>query len=535
MAELLTRIDIWIIVIYLAGMLGVAFWVSSGSRDVEGYTVGNRSLPGWLIGISVLGTFLSSITFLGLPAKIIKDGDWNGFVFGLALPLAALIATLFFVPLYRNKLRLSAFGLLEDRFGVWARLYADASYLVLQLLRIGIVLLLVAFAVEPMLSSATAEELRATLTAGGEGNVDRMVGILLTLGVLVIVYDTLGGIRAVIWTDVLQVGILLFGAAWCLCTIIFAWDGGASGFFRAVEPGSFSLGPTSQINPDTGDWDFTVSTVWVLLIYGLTENLRNYGADQNYVQRMLAAESDREASKSIWIGALSYVPVSMIFCLIGTGLAMEMGQGSESVIPPDLASDQVFPYFIRYALPAPIAGLVIAAILAAAMSTVDSSLNSCSTVLLADVYRPLAKRFGWKLPEIAVVRGFTVLFGAVGTGMAVLLLTNLGQDGSKVLMDHWWKYAGMAGSGLFGLFLLAWLMPRIPSMAAALAVVAGLAVVIWGNLTEAQAQQVGIPWLALHGNLVGVAGTAVILLIGAAALAAVNLGALRENERHRQP
>ena len=297
MSQLLTRIDLWIVVAYLAAMLFIALRVSSGSRNVEGYVVGNRSMSGIVLGFSVLGTFLSSITFLGLPATVFEDGNWSAYVFGLALPPAALIATLYFVPLYRKQTQLSAYELLAHRFGVWARIYADVSYLVLQLIRIGTVLLLVAFAAAPLLGAA-----------GGENQEPLMIGILVALGLLVIVYDTLGGIRAVIWTDVLQVIILIGGALWCIAQIVWNWNDGLTGFLQATKWEMFSLGPWTSWDAKQGIWNWAAPSVLVVLIYGLTENLRNYGTDQNYVQRMLAARSDGEAAKSIWIGAAAVHP-----------------------------------------------------------------------------------------------------------------------------------------------------------------------------------------------------------------------------------
>ncbi len=460
MSDLIYRLDLWIVVIYLLAMLAVALCVSSGARDVEGYIVGNRKMGGWVLGLSVLGTFLSSITFLGLPAKTFQ-GDWNAFVFGLALPPAALIATLFFVPLYRTRSRLSAYELLEQRFGAWARVYSDVCYLLLQLIRIGTVLLLVAFAVEPMLHAtdwragdvSPLNAASASATNAGSSDIGRMVGILIVLGALVIVYDTLGGIRAVIWTDVLQVFVLMVGAIWCLAAVVLAWDGGIGSFFQAIPAEKVSLGPLTNYDPAAQAWIWTLPSVAVVLLYGITENLRNYGSDQNYVQRMLAARSDGEAQKSIWIGALTYVPVSVIFCLIGTALWMEAHAPEASILPAGIEPDQAFPYFIRHRLPPAISGLVIAAILAAAMSTVDSSLNSCSTILFVDILRPL-RLVPKRLPEIVTLRLCTVMFGIFGTAMAAGLLVIKGQSGSKVLMDLWWQYAGTAGGGMFGLFLL---------------------------------------------------------------------------------
>lgn len=556
MMDWFTRIDLWIVVIYLAAMLVVALRVARGSRDVEGYVVGNRRMSGVVLGLSVLGTFLSSITFLALPEKTFKD-NWNAFVFGLALPPAALIATLFFVPLYRKQTRLSAFELLAQRFGPWARVYAGVSFLVLQLIRIGTVLLLVAFAVAPLLSArrdnkaVTAGRAESTTSmASSDDNrvadakdndeidadsnqMPLMVGILVVLGALVIVYDTVGGIRAVIWTDVVQVVILLFGALWCLGQIIFTWKGGPGAFFADIPPEKISLGAWTNWDAESGVWNWAISSVLVVFIYGLTENLRNYSADQSYVQRMLAARSDRAAAASIWIAALTYVPVSLIFCLIGTALWMHAQQGG-SLLPTDIDSAQAFPHFIRNGLPAPITGLLIAAVLAAAMSTVDSSLNSCSTILLVDILRP-TRLVPKSIPEIITLRACTVVFGILGTSMAAVLLVIKGQDNSKALMELWWQYAGTAGGGMFGLFLLAWLMPRIPSAGAAAGVVLSIPFLAWGTVAQAGKRAAWLPSFipdcTLNPLLIGVFGTCIVFAVGAVCLAGVRQGILPANRR----
>jgi SSS family solute:Na+ symporter len=481
MSDLLARSDLIVIFVYMGAMLVVAAWVSKSSRSVEGYTVGNRNMAGWVVGISVLGTFTSSMTFLGLPSKTYA-GNWNAFVFSLTLPFAAIIGVRYFVPLYRGGVTFSAYEFLEARFGYGARLYADVCYVLLQLIRVAMVLLLVALAVQPMLDW-------------------EIVPTLIGLGLLVIIYDTLGGIQAVIWTDVFQVIILVGGALWCLAVLLLDPPGGAEASLLNLPAGKLSL----------GSWDATTlahPTVWVMLVYGLTENLRNYGTDQNYVQRFLTARSDREAAKSIWIGALAYPPLSIVFCLIGTALAMSY---SGDLLPEGTRPDQVFPLFIQTQLPKPVAGLVIAAILAAAMSTVDSSLNSTSTVLLVDVFRRIRRGKEPRIPEIITLRLSTVTLGVVGTTMAVWIY-EIFQDESGTIMDMWWKYAGVAGGGLFGLFLLAWLFPQVPRGGVALGVLASIPVLLWGLVMRDPQQW---DWMActLDGNLIGVTGTIVLMLV----------------------
>lgn len=507
MPEQLMRLDLWIIFGYLLAMIVVGWLVTDGSRDVEGFTVGNREMKGWVVGLSVLGTFLSSITFLGVPARVYHSGNWNTYVFGLGLPVAALVAVYYFIPLYRHRVQLSAYEYLEQRFGLWARTYAAASFVLLNLIRVAMVLLLVALAVQPLL------------------NWD-VVPTLLGLGLVVVIYDVMGGIKAVIWTDVAQVAVLLGGALWCLWELMDNHPGGAGQFWHDIPPGSFSLG-------DLASWDTTRATFLVMFVYAISENLRNYGTDQNYVQRMLCAANDREAATSIWIGALSYLPISMIFCLIGTGLFMhyhpksplvEPGENQvrlAGVVPLDTnaQSDSVFPHFIRHELSPAARGMVVAGILAAAMSTVDSCLNSISMVVLVDMVRRFRRRKPW-LPEIITLRLFTATSGMLGAaGAALVYLMNRQQVGKlATLMDLWWEYAGVAGAGLFGLFLLAWLAPRLPGWGALVAVLSSVPVLVWGMVFRTRPVATpGWRWdnCPLHPNLLGLSGMAVLLASGA--------------------
>jgi SSS family solute:Na+ symporter len=531
------RIDLIIIAVYLVAMMAIGYKVSDQSRDVEGYTVGNRNMSGWPLGLSVLGTFLSSITFLALPAKAYSQGNWNAFIFGAMAPIAALFAVRWFVPLYRKSVHLSAYELLGTRFGYWARAYAALSYVTLQVIRIGTVLLLVGLAVEPMLRwDAPPVGWLSHLTAQQWVDV-KIVGLLVVSGVVVIIYDVLGGIRAVVWTDVWQVIVLSVGAVWVLAELTVAREGGVSGFFRDIPASRFDLGEWLNWDAATGVWNWGLPSVLVMALYGITENMRNYGADQNYVQRMLAAEDERNAKKSIWIGALGYQPLNVVFCLIGTGLWLHVADikrsgeaATESARAVSTAvADQVFPNFIRFELPEAVAGLVIAAILAAAMSTVDSSMNSSSMVVHCDLVKRLRKRPAL-LPEILALRLWTIAIGAFGTGMAAALYLSV-RDQSKTILDVWFAYAGVAGGGLFGLFLLAWLTPRLPGRFALAGVLASLPVLAWGLLMRGLPAD--SPWKAyecpLHPNLVGVVGTATVLAVGALGTIAVKAGWATEN------
>ena len=254
---------------------------------------GGRNLPAWVVGLSIFGTFVSSISFLALPGKAYTD-NWNPLVFSLTLPVSAWLAVRYFVPFYRGHDRVSAYEHLETRFGGSARTYASACYILVQMGRTGTILFLVALPLHELLGW----DVRWTIVG---------------LGVLTTVYTMVGGIEGVIWTDVVQSIVLIAGAVLCVVLIPLGLPEGPGQVFEiAGQEGKFSLG-------DLGA-SLAESTVWVVLAYGLVINLQNFGIDQSYVQRYLTARSDREARKSVWLGALSYIPVSAFFLFIGTAL-----------------------------------------------------------------------------------------------------------------------------------------------------------------------------------------------------------------------
>ncbi len=285
--------DIAVLLLYCVVIVAFGCFFLRSSDTTEGFTAAGRRLPGWAVGLSIFGTFLSSNTFLGVPGKV-YGSNWNAFVFSLSLPLAAWIAVRWFVPFYRASGEISAYHHLERRFGPWARTYAVVCYLLTQVSRTGSITFGVSLAVSALLGC----DVRT---------------IILWSGALVTLYTLLGGIEAVIWTDVVQSIILVGGALLIAGLLLCEVPGGpAQSVSIAWEAGKFSLGSFAL--------DLTTSTFWVVLVYGLFINLTNFGIDQSFVQRYLTARSDREANKSVWLGALLYVPASLLFFLIGASL-----------------------------------------------------------------------------------------------------------------------------------------------------------------------------------------------------------------------
>jgi solute:Na+ symporter, SSS family len=475
----LPTLDLLIIAIYLLGTAIFGAWFIRRSNTLEAYTLGNRRLPGWAIGISILGTYLSSISFLANPGKSYAS-DWSPFVFSLSLPIACLIAGHFFIPFYRKRVETTAYQHLEQRFGYWARAYAGISLILLQIGRIAVVLYLVALAVSQLL--------------GWD-----LVTMILALGLLTIAYTAAGGFEAVIWTDVVQSVVLLGGAALCLLLLILDMPGGMEQAMNsAATQGKFSLG--------SWDWDLAVPGFWVVMLFGVVENLKNFGVDQNYVQRFLAAKSDREAVRSMWIGGLTYLPVSALFFLIGTMLFVYY----QAMPAPQLPAkpDQVFPFFIVTQLPSGVVGIVIAAVLAAGMSTLDSSLNTSATVWAIDFYRRLKKAPAEEHRLLNVTRWTTIVIGIIGTAAALLMIE------VKTALDVWWQISAVFGGGMLGLFMLGLIVPTANARSAQIATALGILVVAWNNLLPKLATVPDWATLPLHPLLAGLVGTITILCSG---------------------
>lgn len=496
----LREVDIGILIAYLICVVGLGTWLSRKSRNTEQYTVAGRSLPYWAIGLSIFGSYISSISFLANPGKSFA-GNWNPFVFSLATPIAALVAVLVFVPFYRRGGHVSAYAHLETRFGGWARSYAVLCYLLTQMARTGTIIYLLALATAPLLSGPFQEY--------GWSQKEVVTLIILVTGVLMTVYTMLGGMEAVIWVGVVNSAILLLGPVICLIALVAAMPEGPGQIVRiAAEHDRFSLG---SFGPE-----LNASTFWVIFIYGLFINLGNFSVDQGYVQRYFTAESDRAAGRSVLLGGLLYVPVAAVFFFIGTGL-FALYTARPELLPTEVAAsqDSVFPYFIVHQLPAGLSGLVIAAVFAAAM---DPSLNSMATLTLCDVYQRHFRPQAGERESMWVLWLSTLGWGALCTYVGYRMIE------AKSILDVWWELAGIFSGGLFGLFLLGMLFPRAGRSAAVLGVTGGVLVILWVTFSNFRngeiLQQVVGPTLfadikcPLHTLLATVVGTLTVLIVG---------------------
>ena len=510
-----TILDWLVLGVYFAGTMAIGVLFHRRSRSAEGFTAADRSLPGWVCGLSIFATYLSSISFLALPGKAYAS-NWNAFVFSLSLPVATWLAVRFFLPYYRRSGEVSAYALLERRFGPWARGYVSLFYLLTQLARMGVVMYLIALSLHVLLGWS-------------------LWTIILVTGLSVTAYALIGGIAAVIWADAVQAIVLMGGAGLCAVLMLVLMPGGAGQVFTvAAEHHKFSLGAMN--------WSWTAPTFWVVLAYGVVINLQNFGIDQSYIQRYIASKSDREARKSLWLGGLLYVPISALFFFIGTELfafyrtqpqalaevrqiaarrvvlqkGMDPGdpgfeaacEAQSRTLKPDQVGDAVFPHFIGRMLPPGVTGLLIAAIFAAGMSTVSTSLNSSATLVVGDWYRRYVRPRAQAAETLTALYVATAVWGVAGTGVA-LWMTRVG--GSA--LDAWWTWSGILGGGMLGLFLLG-RISRAGNAPAVLGVLLGLFVIAWATLSI-KTEWIPAAWRwGVHEFVIPVVGVTTILLVG---------------------
>jgi len=423
--------------VYLLALVGMGIYFARREKSTEDFFKAGGRIPWWAAGISIFGTTLSAITYMSLPAKTFAT-DWRYMMLNVAIVMVAPFVVYLFLPFFRRLNVTTAYEYLEKRFDLPVRLLASVQFILLQIGRIGIVLYLPSLA----LAVVTGIDVEACI---------------LVMGVLCIFYTALGGIEAVIWTDVIQVIVLIGGAVFCLllmaCHIPGGWNAACEIAAEADKFRTFDF-----------RFDLTAATFWVLLFGGFADKLISYGTDQAVIQRYLTTKDEASARHGIWLNAIIAMPATLLFFGLGSALYVFYRMQPEALTPAVLEHDAIFPWYIVTQLPAGVAGLLIAGLFAASMSSLDSSMNSVATAVTTDFYRRF-RRDAEDRTCLAIARWVTVLVGATGTALALLMT----RWELKSLWDQMVTVLGLFGGGLAGLFLLAIFTRRTSGRAALIA------------------------------------------------------------------
>ncbi len=427
---MLSFLDILVISLYFIIISGLGFYYSKRQKNTKDFFRGGERIPSWAAGLSLFGTALSPITFMAIPAKTYST-DWSYFLLNMSVFLAIPLVVYLFIPFYRKKNIKTAYEYLEIRFNLIIRLIGSGCFILYQIGRMGVVLFLPSIA----LNLVT--------------DINIFVCISL-MGGISLIYTLMGGIEAVIWTDVVQVFVLMSGVILSLVMIVSNTDGG---FMGIVE--------LAQLDKKFNIFNLNLSlkepTVWVMLLGGFFVNLTTYGTDHTMVQRYLVTNTKEKAQSSVWIGALLTIPSTLIFFFVGTALYVFYKMNPAALHSNFITNDAIFPWYIVTQLPMGISGLLIAAIFAAAMSSLSSSMNAGAASFSVDIY----DRLGWAKNgiDLKTARWTTFCIGVLG----ILFAFFMASYDIKSLWDEFNKILGLVFGSLGGVFLLGLLTKKANS------------------------------------------------------------------------
>ncbi|MDO8586347.1 MAG: sodium/solute symporter [Armatimonadota bacterium] len=426
-------------------------------KTTSEYFIADRKIPGWAVAFSLMATMISSVTFVAHPGAAFSRNMWPLLTVA-ALPVVFVFIGLVIVPFYRRVVRMSVYEYMDKRFGTGARVYTSAGFIIIRMWDLGFTLYTTAIA--------------ASVMSGWD-----IRYVLLGLAVYTTLYTMLGGIEGVIWTDVVQGFVLIGGGLLVLALIFVRAEGGAASILsEAYRAGKFGIGET--------EFSFRsmyreMPTAWILFLAGGIAMARNYVTEQNMVQRYLVARTDREAKRGAFAGALICIPIWLLFMFIGACLyGFYRSPGVQ--LPADVVGrpDNILPYFVVTQMPAGLVGVILAAILAAAQSSISADLNSVSTVATNDYFARLfpksSDRARLRFGRFAVLLG-----GAVCASIAMLL--TIGR--SRAAMEIGVTLGGILAGGVLGLFALAFFTRRGNRLGANVGIASCLLFTTWATVT----------------------------------------------------
>ncbi|SFF59080.1 cyclically-permuted mutarotase family protein [Salegentibacter agarivorans] len=412
--------------VYLALIVGLGWYFSRRNNSTDDYFLAGGRIPWWAAGLSIYATMLSAITYLSQPA-LAYSYDWQAYLGYFTILLTVPIVITFYLPFFRNLNITTAYEYLEKRFNIAVRIFGSASFVLFQVARMGIVVYLPALALSTVVG------------------LDIYTAIII-MGVLAILYTVLGGIEAVIWTDVIQVIVLIGGLI--LGLIYIAIDIGDVGY----------IFETAYADNKMKLFDFRFSwtevVTWSLFLGSFALNFAPYTTDQAVVQRYLTTANEKESRKSIWLNGIISIPAGLLIFLMGTFLYVFFKDNPDFIVV-GMQNDGIFPLFIANHLPPGVAGLVIAGIYSASMSSLDSSMHSVSTVVTVDYYKRFSKNYS-ELTAMKVAKWVTITVGVIGTAVACLMAA----FPIASLFFFFQEVVGLFGSALTGIFILGIFLKR---------------------------------------------------------------------------
>ncbi|MBL4850603.1 MAG: sodium:solute symporter [Planctomycetes bacterium] len=376
-------IDWAIIAAYMLVVLGMGALASRGQEDSESYWLGGRNMPTWAVTLSIVATSLSAATYVGVPQLTYREGgDLSYLILNIGGVLGALWVAVFFLPRLYRAGTTTIYGVLGQRWGPGATLAASVAFLFGRLLASGARLFMAGIAFSLILT--------------GELNTKSIVLAVIVFGVIGTIYTAMGGIRAVIWTDTLQIVLVVGAAIGALAFLLHEIPLSVGEIMTTLDDNKkLQVVKTGFVSETEWTFNYGDSMTLFAAFVVLFQNAGSYGCDQDLVQRMMTTKSGWRASVSLMLSQLVAMPVVFLFMVIGLLLSIYYGQPDlmGAAAPTDVLLDDrgVYPQFLVNHMPAGLAGLAMAGMFAAAMSSLDSAINAMAASLVADIYEPLRR------------------------------------------------------------------------------------------------------------------------------------------------
>ncbi|MEO7298792.1 MAG: sodium/solute symporter [Verrucomicrobiota bacterium] len=481
-------IDSAIVILYFAVIFGMGFYFSRNQKTTDDYFLAGRNVPGWVIGFAIIGTMISSTTFIGHPGNVFARNMWNLPSFFL-LPIVMVFISRYVVAFYRRTIRMSIYDYLERRFNYGARAYGAAAFIISRIVDMSATLYFLAIPVSFLTGYS-------------------IWWVILFVGVITLIVTLIGGIAAVVYSDIIQGVLLIAGGLICLGIALFKPAAGPMEVLKvAWAGGKFSLGDLK--------FSWVHENIWFFLIGGGLWAVQRYALDQHIVQKYLLAKTDRAAKRSAFFGAIACLPIWFLFIFFGACL-WAFYQLDGAALPANVAAvkDNIVPYFIKTQLPIGLIGLVVAALIAAAMSSLDSDLNSMAAVVVDDFYARITPNS----PDGArlwVGRTTVFILGIFSIALSQLWI------GIGSALEFAVQLFSIASAGMLGLFALGALTKKATAKGAIAGIIACVLFTAWATLTSVKLPAINRVLLdlgdynyKLHPFLIGIFNHVVLFVVG---------------------
>ena len=484
-------LDYLVLGLYGLGIAALSVIVSKKQTTADDYFVAGRSMPAWAVAMAMMAALISSNTLVAHPATAYKEGLIL-LLGSCTLPLVLIFVAKVIVPFYRNVVGMSAYEYLGARFGIGGRMYASACFVADRVFDVGATVITTAIPIKVM----TGWDYQP---------------VVLTITAFTVIYTMVGGMKTVVWTSVVQGFVFIAAAFVIIARLLFAPEAGGPGnvLSQAWDAGKFNL----------GNFDFTWAslfdsahtTQWLFILAYTANWARRYIADQHMVQRYLIARTDRDASRAALWNGLVCVPVWAVFMFIGACL-YGYYQASGEIAPA--VADHIVPSFIMQHMPVGVVGLLLAAILAASMSSISPDINSVATVLTADH----VGHFFPKMKDSAKLLCGRLMVAIAGCAAAFIALLLIPDQGTKSVMENVVTVSAILSGGMLGLFFLGFLTRRATRTGCYAGIAACLLFTAWGTLTPLKSDGTRVLDLgfnfALNPILLGVLSHVVLFTVG---------------------